>query len=240
MEKSAKVTAIIAIIICIVSLSWSVYFHNLFQREGKTRAEIDTRLKEAKSELGNLVERNTQLAMDLKEAKDIERRLVEEKEKAAEELAKAKVRIARLEGNMSGSFTEIVAIDKAPTRLEKVSSSEEDIEAELQKIRSEKQRLQLVLQERTGTTSGTTETGTSASSGFSGRVLVVNEKYDFVVIDIGEDHGMETGSVLILHRGTRFLGKVTVEKVYARMSAATLLLDWLQDEPKVGDGARMF
>ena len=240
MEKSAKITAIIAIIICIVSLSWSVYFHHLFQREGKTRVEIDTRLKEAKSELGNLVERNTQLSMELREAKDIERQLVEEKEKAAEELAKAKMRIARLEGDISGSSTEIASVEKASTRLEKVSSSEEDIAMELQKIRSEKQRLQLVLQERAGTDSGSAEAGTSVSTGFSGRVLVVNEKYDFVVVDIGEDHGMETGSVLILHRGTKFLGKVTVEKVYARMSAATLLLDWLQDEPKVGDGARMF
>ena len=54
MEKSAKITAIIAIIICVVSLSWSLYFHHLFQREGKTRAEIDTKLIGAKSELGKL------------------------------------------------------------------------------------------------------------------------------------------------------------------------------------------
>ncbi len=75
---------------------------------------------------------------------------------------------------------------------------------------------------------------------FSGKVLVVNQKHKFVVIDIGKNQGLEKAEVLIVHRGNKFIGKVQVIKVYDKMAAADLLMDWMQDQVQVSDGIKKF
>ena len=57
----------------------------------------------------------------------------------------------------------------------------------------------------------------------SGRVLVVNKDYAFVVTDLGQDDGIEKGMVLELRDGSEFLGRAEVDKVYDSMSSASML-----------------
>jgi len=243
MEKGSKFTAFLAIIVCIVSLGGSIYFHSLFQKERKLSNRARSVLGEVQAQLKLIREKNARLARDLSEAKSLETRLVKEKKEAAEYLQEARQRIVRLEGNLAKTPKEVDAPAGSTKRLAKVNPGEQDIESELTKLREEKLKLEVELQKRTGSIPGSVDLGkvkVHTGKRFSGNVLVVNRRYEFVVIDLGKDHGMETEIVLILHRGRKFLGKVMVEKVYERMSAATMMLDWMQDEPKVGDGVKKF
>ncbi len=243
MEKGSKITVFLAIIICIVSVGWSIYFHSLFQEEGKLKEKAESELKDVRAQLDLIKETNARLARDLIEAKRLEEKFVEEKKNAAEDLERAEQRIVRLESDLAKAPAEIKTATRKPERLAKINPDKGDINDELERIREEKRRLELVLQERTGAAPDSVDVGevkVHTGKRFSGNVLVVNKRYDFVVIDLGRDHGMETDVVLILHRRSEFLGKVMVEKVYARMSAATLMLDWIQGEPQAGDGVKKF
>ena len=107
MEKGSKYTAFLAIIVCIVSLGGSIYFHSLFQNERKLRNRVRSELGEVQVQLKLIREKNVQLARDLNEAKSLEIMLVREKKEAAEHLQEARERIVRLEGDSEKMSEEV-------------------------------------------------------------------------------------------------------------------------------------
>jgi len=125
----------------------------------------------------------------------------------------------------------------------KLTATNEELRQELADVRREKRELERRIAERTGKIPGSVDVGqVTITTGrrFSGRVLVVNRKHNFVVIDIGKIHGLEKGVVLIVHRGSKFIGKAQVIKVYEKMAAADLVMDWMQDGVQISDGVKKF
>jgi hypothetical protein len=125
----------------------------------------------------------------------------------------------------------------------KLTATNEELRQELAEVRREKRELEWRIAERTGKIPGSVNVGQvriTTGRRFSGRVLVVNPKHNFVIIDIGKIHGLEKGVVLIVHRGSKFIGKVQVIKVYEKMAAADLAADWMQDDVQVSDGVKKF
>lgn len=134
-------------------------------------------------------------------------------------------------------------ISSAPETTTKLTATSEELREELEAVRQEKRELERQIAQRTGGIPGSVDVGevkVATGRRFSGRVLVVNPKHNFIVIDVGKIHGLETGVVLIVHRGNRFIGKAQVIKVYEKMAAADLLADWMQDDVQVSDGVKKF
>ena len=69
----------------------------------------------------------------------------------------------------------------------------------------------------------------------NGEVLIVNKKFDFVIINIGKYDGLSPGDNLEVYRNSEFLAKAQVEKLYDRMSAATILPQYTKVAIKPGD-----
>ncbi len=151
--------------------------------------------------------------------------------------------------------TETAEAETAPTETETPRSAEaeptptegetahSDLERELEEVRTEKRELEMKHAALLGEKAGGVPLGkVKVVTGLKlkGKVLVVNQRHNFVVVDLGARDGVEKGMVLILHRGRRFIGKCQVEKVYDRMAAADLVLDWMKDEVHVSDGVRKF
>lgn len=59
--------------------------------------------------------------------------------------------------------------------------------------------------------------------GKMGRILVVNDEFNFVVVSFGKNDGLKGGEILNIYRGGNSIGKVQVEKLYDAISAATIL-----------------
>lgn len=53
-----------------------------------------------------------------------------------------------------------------------------------------------------------------------GRIREINKEYNFVLLDIGHNQGIEEGDVLFVFRGRKLLGKIIVEKVGENASIA--------------------
>ena len=72
----------------------------------------------------------------------------------------------------------------------------------------------------------------------AGQVVVVNREYDFIVMNMGKNHGVSIGQQFQVVHGNEPLGTVKVEKVYDELSAAAILPNSKKDKIQEGDTVR--
>ncbi len=73
----------------------------------------------------------------------------------------------------------------------------------------------------------------------TGKVLVVNNEYAFVIIDLGKGNNLNLGDILSIYRGDKFIGRVQIEDIEEDISAATILPEWQDRKFKEDDEIRM-
>ena len=72
-------------------------------------------------------------------------------------------------------------------------------------------------------------------SSLQAKVLVVNKKYNFAVIDLGSRDGVKFNDTFSVYHGNNYIGDIRVEKVHESMSAAGFLTPAIIDKIKEGD-----
>jgi hypothetical protein len=68
-----------------------------------------------------------------------------------------------------------------------------------------------------------------------GKVLAVDPKYEFVVLDLGSDQGLQRNGMMIVSRQGKLVGKVKVTSLEAKRSIANVIPAWSQGEVMEGD-----
>jgi hypothetical protein len=68
-----------------------------------------------------------------------------------------------------------------------------------------------------------------------GQVLVADPKWEFVVLNIGEDDGVLTDGELLVNRNGRLVAKVRVQSVQKDRSIANLVNGWKLSDVIEGD-----
>lgn len=71
--------------------------------------------------------------------------------------------------------------------------------------------------------------------GLRGKVLVVDPKWSFVVLDIGEKQGAVKRGVLMISRNSRLVAKVRIASVLPERSIANIMPGWKLGEVMEGD-----
>jgi hypothetical protein len=71
--------------------------------------------------------------------------------------------------------------------------------------------------------------------GLKGVVMAVDPKYDFVVLDIGDDQGAKERGELMVDRKGKLIGKVRITSVQKDRCVATILSEWKRGEVREGD-----
>lgn len=72
-------------------------------------------------------------------------------------------------------------------------------------------------------------------AGLKGTVLVVDPKWNFVVLDIGEKQGVVPRGVLLVSRNSKLVGKVRVQSTQGDRSIANIMPGWKLTEIMEGD-----
>jgi DNA-binding protein H-NS len=72
-------------------------------------------------------------------------------------------------------------------------------------------------------------------TGLKGTVVAVDPRWEFVVLDIGENQDVREGGVLKVHRDGKLLGKVKVRTVFPDKCIANILPEWKFGEIREGD-----
>lgn len=73
------------------------------------------------------------------------------------------------------------------------------------------------------------------ASGPTGEVLVINKKFDFIVVSLGEEDGLKVGMDLGVYRDKKMIAMLQVEKVHTNMAAAKIPPEWKNADIKEGD-----
>lgn len=81
--------------------------------------------------------------------------------------------------------------------------------------------------------------GTASNASVAeGQVVVVNREYDFIVMNLGRNQGLQVGQELEILREGQLMGRAKVEKVYEELAAAALLSESDADAIREGDLVR--
>jgi hypothetical protein len=86
-----------------------------------------------------------------------------------------------------------------------------------------------------GRYTGSEEPVVELPAGTKGNIVAVDPKYDFVVLDIGEQQGVLPRAKMLINRDGKLIGKVQITSVQSNRSVANILPEWKQDEVMEGD-----
>lgn len=71
--------------------------------------------------------------------------------------------------------------------------------------------------------------------GTTGTIVYANQEWNFVVIDIGANDGVQATAEMIVHRGDSMIGKIKISAVRDNVSIAEVLTAFQKDTVKEGD-----
>lgn len=71
--------------------------------------------------------------------------------------------------------------------------------------------------------------------GTKGKVIAVDPKYNFVVLDIGSNQGLEPKAKMLINRDGKLIAKVRITSVEPNRSVANVMPEWQQEEIMEGD-----
>lgn len=71
--------------------------------------------------------------------------------------------------------------------------------------------------------------------GTKGKVVAVDPKYDFVVLDIGSNQGLLKDAKMLVNRDGRLVAKVKITRVEPNRAIANIIPEWKQDDVLEGD-----
>jgi hypothetical protein len=91
------------------------------------------------------------------------------------------------------------------------------------------------LEREIATYRGTNEVDAPLPAGTKGRVLVVDPKWDFVVLDLGAKNDVVPNGVLMVSREGKLVGKVKITNVQQDRSIANVVPGWKLQEIMEGD-----
>lgn len=83
-----------------------------------------------------------------------------------------------------------------------------------------------------------TETGTGPVVPVSGKVLQVDDVVGIVILNVGEKDKIERGMEFLVSRGSKYIGKVSVRKVFPEMCSAIIVSDSTEGKIEVNDSAQ--
>lgn len=82
---------------------------------------------------------------------------------------------------------------------------------------------------------GDTQPPPALPAGLKGKVVAVDPKWDFVVLNIGGKEGVLQRGELLVNRGGKLVAKLRVTRVQANSCVANVMPEWKQAEVKTGD-----
>lgn len=230
-SKTGGVLWIIVSIICLLSAAGILYF---LLEERDRRIETEQRLSETEKAKRAVEIKLDQAQLQLIQLRDKARLLaiqVEEEKRsyqsALAEVEKKDAQIKEMENNLASEKKQRRGL--ADT-LAQLRESHDSLEGRLRQARLDAEGLKSRLEEFESKAGRAGKAGVELKKivvkpkkQLSGKVLVVNREFHFVVIDLGKKDKVSAGDEFIVYRGSAELGRVRVEKVYEAMSTAAIL-----------------
>lgn len=203
-----------------------------------TARQAETKAKgEAKKAKEDLAQATQELAEKTQALESITGRLAEQ-EKRANKLFEDWTNVS---GQLTEAQRELTAFRGAGFTVEQLRTvretltkltQERDVFVDENKVLNrEVNRLKAELARYTG--EGSTEV--PLPPGLKGKVVAVDPKYNFVVLDIGANQGVLERGKMLVSRDGKLVAKVQITRVEPNRSIANIIPEWKQDDVMEGD-----
>ncbi len=206
--------------------------------------EARTSLAQARDETrrleSNLSISQEQLAAEKSERGMLQSALIGAEAKTADlesQLQQARIRASAAEARLreiailfDGKDPSLIAAQwqTASEQMRRLAAREQELTGQLQEARTEVTRLEgLLAHRRTGQT----------PEGVRGRVVQVDRKWNFAVLDIGQQQGLVENGLLWIYRGQTRVGRVRIISVDADTAIADILPEETRQPIQIGDEA---
>lgn len=126
-------------------------------------------------------------------------------------------------------------------KLEKEITARKEAETQLLSVTKEKQALEEKVEKLTAVLPKNIELEKiviKSSRELAGKILAIDKEHGFVVTDLGNENNLKLGDVLSVYRDGKFIGRVQVEKVEEKSSAAAVVSPWKNVEFKENDAVK--
>ncbi len=228
MNKAFKGGNVLWITILIIGLLCMVSLLFFMLQERAKRIGTEQRLSESEKAKRAVEIKLDHAQLELIQLKDEARilagQLVQEKEGyliALEKIDKKDNQIEELESNLTNEKKQRTSLANT---LAQLRENYDSLEERLKEAKLEAEEYQKQLG-KFGRKTGVKlkKIVVKPSRELEGKVLVVNNEFHFVVIDLGKKDGVNVGNKLVIYQGSEEIGRVQVEKVYDAMSTASIL-----------------
>jgi uncharacterized protein (DUF3084 family) len=172
----------------------------------------------------------TKVALDQKtqEADGLKTQMADkdkELQQSKTELASAQDTLKKItDGLQKAGITDIGNIDKLSDKVVSLGDENKVLGQELTSLHAENQQLKEKL-----------EYLTTTPVGLRGHVTNVQEKWGFLVLDVGQAQRVQPNAEFLVYRDTKLIGKVQVVSVAANNCIAQIMPEYLRSTPFVGD-----
>jgi predicted RNase H-like nuclease (RuvC/YqgF family) len=196
----------------------AVFAENRYEELQNTKKDLETTRQD-------LAKTKSELETTKVELADTQAKVTELTDTVAQkdaELAQASGRITQLEQDKANLQGQIDELNNQLVKSEEDMRDLQDQVATLDKIIKDMEI------EKGGPVLG-------VPSGLSGKIVIVNPDWNFVILDIGSDQKLVPGAEMMVHRADRLIGKVRVSSVHKNLAVAEIMADWRQADPNEGD-----
>jgi exonuclease VII small subunit len=196
--------------------------------------------KKTTSELKKTAEELKNTQTELAETKDARDKAFAKADAAAKKLEDANAKVAKVTEERDAAQNDLTAFKASgltPDQVAKLGKSLTAANAQILAINSEKSVLKRLLDRSNAELDKyrTPDTFVKLRADLHGKILVVDPKWDFVVLDIGEDQGVISDGELLVSRSGKLVAKVIVRSVQRDRCIANILPGWKIGDPVEGD-----
>jgi predicted transcriptional regulator len=207
-------------------------FHKKWDDETALYKKTDKELKTTKAELATTTAKLTETQSQLEAANTKNTELDKQNTDLTDKLTKMTARADLAEQTLEKwrQLPPPEQIKSIISDLAKTKKERDAFVAENKLLMASRDDLQRQINNLVGS-----EEVVSLPTGLKGRVLAVDPKYDFVVLDIGDDQGVKERGEMMVNRQGKLIGKVRVSSVQKDRCVATIMPAWKRGEIMEGD-----
>ena len=141
------------------------------------------------------------------------------------DLASAQDTVKKIQDTLKGlGFEDINSVEKLRDKITSMGDENKVLGQELTSLHAENQQLKEKL-----------EYLTTTPVGLRGHVTVVQEKWGFLVLDVGQAQRVQPNAEFLVYRDTKLIGKVQVVSVAANNCIGQIMPEYMHSTPLVGD-----
>jgi len=192
----------------------------------KTQGDLEARSKELETTKTQLDEASTAAAANKKRADGLDANLI----KTTKERNDAQQELAQWEGlGLKPDQIRAMRVDLKKTTEEKNALAEEKV-IFLKTISRLENDLAVFV---------TPDQKVKLPAGLKGSIVAVGPQQDFVLLDIGENQGALKRGELMIRRGDKLIGKVSIVEVKPNTCIANILPQWKQGDVAIAEGDKV-